>query len=573
MLNARFVLISLLLPTLWIHANGWAASNEHIKSQSTEEQLAQAIENGTSKDVEGLRESFARAPDFVERLQRMAELEGETLALMNTEALRLGAMGTALLDQFYGNLLGHQALKLYYERVGELEAAANHNRILNLLVDYIAEQGDGSREHPYAVFSAGEASTFLSFRDRQGVGSIYIPRADTPQPDSRESFDLAILIISARTSVEPGSEPLLSEYFDLSETFKAIRRRAMHENPEVVLEPINLIYDLARRGDLAAMTAIGTFVGLRDPAQFDRSRPWLEQATRRGNLLAQIALAELYTSKARSVSSEEAVPYVHMAIEQHLQAIAKGSTEAMVQLARIYLDEHFGINDTEKAVGLLEKAASLDTIPALQLLASFYYEGEYVEKDRQKAIALMHEAGELGNMRARMAYARMLVELDEDRDAFEEPALRWVTEAAEDDHVDAMMLLGEVYTKGEQVRKSLRRAKRWFKQASETSNDPQIINHVAWTLTVSDERRLRDERYALEIMDRMMNADPRARQNPAYIDTWAAAYAANGDFQRALELQQEALTQAEQTNADYLQTLRDHMESFQKQETIEEAVP
>ncbi|MEJ2133346.1 MAG: hypothetical protein P8Y95_17370, partial [Gammaproteobacteria bacterium] len=78
MLNARFVLISLLLPTLWIHANGWAASNEHIKSQSTEEQLAQAIENGTSKDVEGLRESFARAPDFVERLQRMAELEGET---------------------------------------------------------------------------------------------------------------------------------------------------------------------------------------------------------------------------------------------------------------------------------------------------------------------------------------------------------------------------------------------------------------------------------------------------------------------------------------------------------------
>ncbi|MEE9254514.1 MAG: hypothetical protein V3U43_06240, partial [Pseudomonadales bacterium] len=80
-------------------------------------------------------------------------------------------------------------------------------------------------------------------------------------------------------------------------------------------------------------------------------------------------------------------------------------------------------------------------------------------------------------------------------------------------------------------------------------------------------------RYALEIMDRMMDQDPRARENPAYIDTWAAAYAANGDFERAMELQQEALAEAEQAKADYVPTLRDHLESFQKQETIEEAVP
>ena len=40
-----------------------------------------------------------------------------------------------------------------------------------------------------------------------------------------------------------------------------------------------------------------------------------------------------------------------------------------------------------------------------------------------------------------------------------------------------------------------------------------------------------------------------------------------------MELQEEALTQAEQADADYVQTLRDHMESFKKQETVEEAVP
>ena len=192
--------------------------------------------------------------------------------------------------------------------------------------------------------------------------------------------------------------------------------------------------------------------------------------------------------------------------------MARGSTEAMVQLARIYLEEHFGIVDTEKAIGLLDKAASLNTIPALQLLASFYYEGEYVDKDQQKAAALMREAGELGNPMARIAYARMLVELDEDPDTFGESALPWITEAAAEEDVEAMMLLGETYAKGSQVKKSAKRAKRWFKQASETSDDPQIINHVAWTLTVSDQRRLRDTSYALKIMNRMMSDDPNARR-------------------------------------------------------------
>ena len=568
----RFVLISLLL--VWgIHQQAWSGSNESTQAQSPEAELATAIQNGTSKDVAALRKHFVDAPDFVDRLQRMAELEAETMALINQEALRLGAMGTALLDQYYGNLLGHLAFQLYYERVGELEAAANHSRVMDLLTEQIEAQGDGSRERPYAVFSAGEASTLLRIRGRQGMGSIYIPRPDNPALQPKEPWDLAILVISGRTSVEPGSEPLLSEYFDLSETFHAIRRRNMHENPETEFDPINLIYYLARRGDLAAMTAIGTFVGLRDPAKFEQSRPWLEQATRRGNLLAQLALAELFATKARSVSAEEAAPYVHKAIEQHLQAIARGSTEAMVQLARLYLEEHFGLVDTEKAIGLLDKAASLKTIPALQLLASFYYEGEYVDHDVQKAAALMREAGELGNPRARMAYARILIELDEDRDTFAESALPWIKEAAEDEDVEAMMLLGEAYAKGSQAKKSVRRAKRWFKQASETSDDPQIINHVAWTLTVSDQHRLRDTSYALKIMNRMMSDDPNARRNPAYIDTWAAAYAANGDFQRAMELQEEALTQAEQADADYVQTLRDHMESFQKRETVEEAVP
>lgn len=563
----RFVLIPLLLAALSMHHPRAAAADEPTQSRSAEAELATAIENGTSKDVAALRDLFVKSPDFVDRFERMAELESDTIALLSREPLRLGGMGAALLDQFYGNLLGHQAFKLYYEdgRVNELEAAANHGRILELLTRHTADSGDGSRERPYAVFSAGEASAFLSARARQGVGSMYT------LPDGHGG-ELGILILSATAGVEPGSEPLLAEHFDLTETYRAIRRRILQQNPDTDFGPEGVIFNLARQGDLAAMATIGTF-GLTDPSRYDQARPWLERATRRGNLLAQLALAQLYTTKARSLGVEDAVPYVHMAIEQHLQAIAKGSTDAMVQLARIYLEEHFGINDTKKAIGLLEKAASLETIRAITLLSSYYYAGEHVEKDVEKAASLMHEAGALGDTGARMSYARILVELEKDRGTFAESALPWITQAGEDDDVNAMMFLGEVYAKGNQVRHSTRRAKRWFKRASDTSKDPQIINHVAWTLTVSDQTRLRDTSYALEIMERMMNQDPQARRNPAYIDTWAAAYAANGDFERAMELQQEALTQAEQAEADYVDILRDHLASFRKQELIEEAVP
>ena len=60
----------------------------------------------------------------------------------------------------------------------------------------------------------------------------------------------------------------------------------------------------------------------------------------------------------------------------------------------------------------------------------------------------------------------------------------------------------------------------------EARTDPNIVNEVAWTLTVSDRDSLRRERYAREIMDHLMEANEAARQRPEYLDTWAATYAA-----------------------------------------------
>ncbi|MCZ6619239.1 MAG: hypothetical protein O7E57_14030, partial [Gammaproteobacteria bacterium] len=134
---------------------------------------------------------------------------------------------------------------------------------------------------------------------------------------------------------------------------------------------------------------------------------------------------------------------------------------------------------------------------------------------------------------------------------------------------------GNLHARGVSVKQNFRKAFNWFKTAVKTSpEDAGIVNEVAWTLTVSDLEDLKRTRYALKIMDAMMNSDSEAQQRPEYLDTWAAAYAANGDFGRAVTLQQQAVEVAETENKnDVLDILREHLEAFQNGKSITEQAP
>ena len=91
---------------------------------------------------------------------------------------------------------------------------------------------------------------------------------------------------------------------------------------------------------------------------------------------------------------------------------------------------------------------------------------------------------------------------------------------------------------------------------------------------LTDIAGLRDPRAALDIMTTMMKASKPAANNPAYLDTWAAVHAANGKFERAVELQEAAVKAAEAAqDNDTARLLREHLEAFKRGETITEKVP
>ena len=75
-------------------------------------------------------------------------------------------------------------------------------------------------------------------------------------------------------------------------------------------------------------------------------------------------------------------------------------------------------------------------------------------------------------------------------------------------------------------------------------------------------------------MDRLMTDNAEARTRPEYLDTWAATYAATGDFERAVDLQQQALDAASAGDfEDVIDILEQHLELFRAGGTVSEAVP
>ena len=207
-------------------------------------------------------------------------------------------------------------------------------------------------------------------------------------------------------------------------------------------------------------------------------------------------------------------------------------------------------------------------------LAHLYYTGDVVEQDVQQAHGFYVQAAEQENAFARRSYARFL--LDRSIEQESDPRLvEWLEDLADGDDAEAMLLLGNLHARGVGTEQNFRRAVNWYKGAVKASpEDATIVNEVAWTLTVSNYQALKRARYARSIMDKLMEANDEARGRPEYLDTWAASYAANGDFDRAIELQEQALDVARDLQFDsVLEILSEHLAAFQDGQTITETAP
>ena len=533
-------------------------------------------------DVTALRRAFLARSDFDDRLRDLVALEAQVLSAIDERPLRLGAVGSAILDLYYGSLAGHQALARFYAFVDSAEQAAYHERWIAAIQADIERAGDGSLEAPYPVVFANQAKAYLVARGLAAVGTTY---------EQTESYPLML-----RAAARPDAGRIELVQFDLSDTYRAYEA-AVREDRSTVLPVVGppatcaeigiceafntyaFVHLLGRAEDSAAQVLIGrTLMGVPGGKRLEEASEWLLQAAQAGNAVANLSLAELCLIMAYSSSTPSSAQFwLERAERRFSLAVAAGFDGAMVQLARLYLRGEYGNDKRPAGVGLLERAARLDNVDALQNLAVLHTEGAFVDRDLDAAEGYYLRAAEVDEA-ARIVYARFLLQPGYDR-SFNDRAYGWVRDAAKAKDPHGMLLLAQLYHTGSHVDQSTRRARSWFKRAVRVApDDPFVVNQAAWTLTVTRLPRLQDARYAVRIMDRVMaDENGQARDDPAYLDTWAAAYAAIGNFERAITIQQEAIAK-EQGRSDRqrqnLPILLEHLAAFRAGERIsDDAIP
>ena len=424
---------------------------------------------------------------------------------------------------------------------------------------------DGSIENPYRAFTIPQAKALLLDQDEQVIGSVY---------DGTDAHPVMVRITVARQNSQ--AEFI---YFDLTESYSKLVRDYDQNSPELLngerLRAV-VVGLMANHQDVAAQLSLG--IAFAQQAKFQAARDFLNRALSAENYLANLALGRMYVGNAISTNNEKVRRASLLQARNFYEAgIASGHDQALIYLASLYIDGYFPEESPESGFELLEQSKALGNIDSALLLANILSTPRLAVPDYERAGENLHWAAAQGDTRARILLVRLLTNPDSGLKMTEQ-AHSWLLEsAADDDNANTMIELGNCYAKGCLKKPNYRKARKWYRRAVKAAPEsPEVINEVAWTLAVSDMDKLRHPKYALRIMDDIMHSDENARSSPAYIDTWAAAHAATGNFERALELQREALNRAMESDSSSpqeIQAIQDHLQKFTNEQTVTEEIP
>ena len=511
-----------------------------------------------------IRSEFIAQADFRTNLRRLMELEQQTLALIEDEPLKMGSLGSAILDIYAASQTGHLAMSRYYEHLESTQAQIDHEAELTRIQTAMYETGSGKAQTPYEIMTVYDAHAFARTYEMSPVGSIY---------QSSEDAIFGFLLIA-----RPDKAKLRQVFFDVSHLLPALGKpiETQENTQSHPINPWSVIRILAAESDGAAQAAIGAY--LTNVKKYEDALSWLKVASRSGNVLANSLLARIYWTQSNAEKdAAKKTDLEQLAEENYLHAIALGSTDAMYSLAGLYLGDQVAAGDISSGLALLEQSGNLGHAESLVYLGHIYNSGQYVGEssvDQTKAHEYFQKAAALNHAGAVLSYGRFLVAERYEVDP-EESIFAALAKMAGNKETEAMIVIANLHARGLAPKASSRNAVKWYKRAVKAKpDDADVVNEVAWTLTVSDIRGIKKPKYAKRIMDKLMNSVDAARERPEYLDTWAATHAATGDFAGAIELQLKAIEVAKELQReDVLEILSVHLDQFKADTSITEPAP
>jgi TPR repeat protein len=232
-------------------------------------------------------------------------------------------------------------------------------------------------------------------------------------------------------------------------------------------------------------------------------------------------------------------------------------------------ESHYKAESYKVALNLCLESANAGNLNSQWILANLYIQGLLGEKQYDEAVKWLTRAAENGHTAAQRELGKSYLwgrGVKQDS----ETAFKWFKLAADQYDKDAQFLIGVMFLGAKDRPADQASAINWFKKAA--ANGHKIaINNLAWIYATSPNSSLRNGKRAIAILKPLIEKEP---DSPVILDTLAAAYAEAGDFEQAIQVQQDAIDQLpEKMNQRARQSYFDRMDHYQNQKPWREAVP
>jgi len=342
---------------------------------------------------------------------------------------------------------------------------------------------------------------------------------------------------------------------------------------------------------LAQLDIAGYYVaGLGVKKDYGEALRWYSRAAAKGNAVAESSVGWMYLN-GYGVKKDTAA-----AERWYLKAVKQDNPAAELSLGDAYLEGKLGKPDYAKALKWLTMAAGHDDADSEFLLGEMYQRGVGVSTDFATAVSWFQKSVNLGEPQAEMqlsiAYYRGFgVPIDKSK------SISLIQDAASRGFAPAEMAMGDLYFAGRDVPRDTVEGQKWLDKAvaqkyphamceaafatvtgavsdvdraqalatlqtQAKAGDEMCTNNLSWYLATTAGVKSEDLIQSAEMMGRLVTANPK---NSAYLDTMAAAEAAEGHYDAAAADEQKAIDAASAyPGADgFLKTARERLALYQ----------
>jgi TPR repeat protein len=380
------------------------------------------------------------------------------------------------------------------------------------------------------------------------------------------------------------SENSASNNVNLNNGLKAIDR-GDHQTA------LKLWVPLARQGDATAQHNLGVIYENGEDVRQDYTEAlkWYRKAAESGYAPSQINLGNMYAD-GKGVEKDN-----QKARKWYLKAAKQGVAQAQYNLGIRSFNGEGVVQDNAEAERWFRKAANQGLANAQYMLGHMYREGHGVTQNYKVAVHWYKLAAEQGNDRGQVLLGAMYLEghgVTQDYNT----ALKWFILATEQGSMVGQYNVGLMYYDGQGVTQDYNTALKWFTLAAEQGyadsyyvrgqiyqewleyakaisdinktiainpNHVRALNSLAWIQSTAKNRKYRNGKEAISNAKQAVSLTN--RKDAMILETLAAAYAEDDQYEKAVETIHEAISILEPTeNMQFGDEFKKILNSYEK---------